>query len=61
MVPTSCPDVPTDVLWPRDTWSNKEEYDKLANKLVEMFNSNFEQYLDGVDEAIKLVTPKLVN
>ena len=57
MVPTSCEGVPTNVLWPEDTWEDKNEYKKLANKLVNMFNANFEKYLDGVEESVKLARP----
>ena len=40
-VPTACPDVPDEVLWPRDTWADKDAYDARARKLAEMFVENF--------------------
>jgi phosphoenolpyruvate carboxykinase (ATP) len=44
-VPTSCPNVPAEVLQPRNTWENKEAYDAqakdLANRFVENFNKKF--------------------
>jgi phosphoenolpyruvate carboxykinase (ATP) len=43
-VPQSCPDVPTEVLNPRDTWADKAAYDAAATKLSEEFNKNFEKY-----------------
>ena len=57
MIPTTCEGVPSDVLLPEGTWENQQEFSKLANKLVEMFNSNFEKYLEGVDEDVKLARP----
>ena len=30
--PTTCPDVPTEVLWPRDTWADKDAYDRQAQQ-----------------------------
>jgi phosphoenolpyruvate carboxykinase (ATP) len=43
-VPASCPDVPDEVLMPRDTWSDKEAYDKKARELFEMFENNFKKF-----------------
>ena len=41
-MPKSCPGVPAEVLNPRNTWSDKEAYDKAATKLRDMFRKNFE-------------------
>ena len=42
-VPTSCPDVPSEILDPRNTWEDKEAYDRQAEKLRDMFRKNFEE------------------
>ena len=34
MVPQSCPDVPSEVLDPRGTWSDKDAYDETARELT---------------------------
>ncbi len=47
-VPTSCPDVPADVLKPRTTWANGAEYDAQAAKLARMFAENFKTFEAGV-------------
>jgi phosphoenolpyruvate carboxykinase (ATP) len=40
-IPTSCPNVPDEILDPRNTWDDKEAYDVAAAKLKEMFQANF--------------------
>ncbi len=52
MMPTTCPNVPSELLNPRNTWNDKSAYDMQAKKLAEMFVKNFEQYKDGVDAEI---------
>lgn len=43
-VPTSCPNVPSEVLIPRNTWEDKDAYDKTAKDLAKHFVENFKQY-----------------
>lgn len=57
-VPKSCPNVPTELLNPRNTWDDKAAYDAQANKLANMFVKNFEQYANGVSEEILNAAPK---
>jgi phosphoenolpyruvate carboxykinase (ATP) len=57
-VPVSCADVPSEVLWPRDTWLDKDDYDRQARKLAGMFIDNFRAFEDGVSEAIRSAGPK---
>jgi phosphoenolpyruvate carboxykinase (ATP) len=57
-VPNSCPDVPAEVLQPRNTWADKGAYDKQARDLARRFNENFEKYEAGVTEAVRAVAPK---
>lgn len=58
-VPVSCPDVPTEVLQPRNTWQDKEAYDRQAADLARRFNENFKKYETGVSEAVRAVAPKV--
>ncbi len=51
-VPKSCPGVPAEVLFPRNTWKDKAAYDKQAQKLAAMFKDNFKQYEDFVDKKV---------
>ena len=57
-IPESCPDVPTEVLQPRSTWSDPEAYDRQAHDLARRFNENFKKYEAGVSEAVRAVAPK---
>ena len=58
-VPTECPNVPSAVLNPRNTWENKKLYDIAANKLAASFIKNFEQYASAANEEIMSAAPKI--
>ena len=51
-IPNNCPNVPTELLNPRNTWENKGAYDAKVNELAEAFNSNFEQFLEYANDEI---------
>jgi len=57
-VPTSCPNVPEEILIPRNTWADKEGYDKTKNKLIGLFQDNFRQFEAGVNKEIIEAGPK---
>ena len=57
-VPVSCPDVPTEVLWPRDTWADKDAYDARARQLADMFVENFKQFEDRVSKNVRAAAPR---
>lgn len=57
-VPQSVPEVPTEILMPRNTWSDPAEYDKQAARLVGMFKENFKQFEDLVTDEIKAAGPR---
>lgn len=59
-MPQTCPNVPAELLNPRNTWANTAEYDQKANHLAELFNKNFKQYADGCSEEILAAAPKAV-
>lgn len=56
-VPESCPDVPQEVLMPKNTWEDKEAYDKKALELAQRFRDNFRQYKDFVADEVKNAGP----
>lgn len=43
-IPTSCGDVPVEILNPRNTWADKGAYDVSAAKLKGLFDGNYERY-----------------
>ncbi len=59
MVPTKCPDVPDDVLWPKNAWKDKKAYDERADSLAKDFKEHFEKaYSDkGIDEDVVVQCP----
>lgn len=50
-IPVEIQGVPSEVLNPRGTWANGDEYDKEANKLADQFRENFKKF-GTVSEAI---------
>jgi phosphoenolpyruvate carboxykinase (ATP) len=57
-VPTSCPDVPSEVLNPRNTWTLAADYDARASALAQMFRENFKRYADHVGNEVASVGPR---
>jgi phosphoenolpyruvate carboxykinase (ATP) len=43
-VPKTCPGVPEGVLDPRQTWADKDAYDRKANELKSRFEDNYHQF-----------------
>jgi phosphoenolpyruvate carboxykinase (ATP) len=58
-IPTECAGVPSEILQPKNTWSDKEGFDKTAKKLAGMFQENFKKYADQASPAILAAGPKL--
>ena len=58
-VPIAVPDVPTEVLWPRDTWADKDAYDRQARTLAGMFVDNFKQFGDRVSDDVRAAGPRV--
>lgn len=56
-IPTSCPEVPSEVLRPRDTWENPNAYDAQARNLAGMFKENFTKYAEHVPEEVRSAGP----
>jgi phosphoenolpyruvate carboxykinase (ATP) len=54
LVPRTCPDVHCDILNPRNTWEDKEAFDRRARKLAQDFKNHFDKaYGDkGIDPAV---------
>ncbi len=57
-VPVEVPDVPPEILNPRDTWADDADYDTAAKKLAAMFRENFGQFEAQVQEEVRAAGPK---
>ena len=55
-IPVECPDVPPEILDPKNTWIDKDSYDLSAKKLAQMFIDNFKKFKD-VSPDIKNAGP----
>ncbi len=58
-VPTSCPNVPNEILNPRNTWADKDAFDNKAQLLANSFVDNFKQYAGKANEEILAAAPKI--
>lgn len=56
-VPENCSGVPTEILMPRNTWTDKAAYDAKARELAASFREEFKQYESYVDEAVLKAGP----
>jgi phosphoenolpyruvate carboxykinase (ATP) len=43
-IPLSCPDVPAELLNPRNAWKDRAAYDQQAQALAEKFEKNFAKF-----------------
>ncbi len=60
LTPQSCPGVPAEILNPRETWEDKDAYDKKASELAKLFINNFSKYADQANEDILSAAPKVL-
>jgi phosphoenolpyruvate carboxykinase (ATP) len=58
-IPTACPGVPSEILNPRNTWTDKAAYDAKATELAIKFNDNFKKYAAQASEEILAAAPKV--
>ncbi|MFC5682508.1 phosphoenolpyruvate carboxykinase (ATP) [Flavobacterium sp. MAHUQ-51] len=50
--PQSCPNVPSEILNPRNTWEDKDLYDTKAVELAQKFKANFQKFESYANEEI---------
>lgn len=56
-IPQQCPGVPEEILMPKNTWKNKEIYEKKAKELSEEFKKKFKKYEPFVSNEVKMAGP----
>ena len=59
-MPVECENVPSEVLNPRNTWKDKEAYDKKAMTLANSFQQNFAKFEKQANEEIMSGAPKVL-
>ncbi|MGD9853463.1 MAG: phosphoenolpyruvate carboxykinase (ATP) [Planctomycetaceae bacterium] len=52
-----CPNVASQLLRPRDTWTDHAAYDQTAARLADLFRKNFAKYADTAGEDIRSAGP----
>jgi phosphoenolpyruvate carboxykinase (ATP) len=57
-VPVAVAGVDSTILDPRATWADPAEYDRTAQKLVQLFVDNFAQFEAHVDEGVRNAAPQ---
>jgi len=57
MMPVECPGVPSEILNPRNTWQDKNDYDQKAKSLAQQFITNFEKFSADTDPEILAAAP----
>ena len=51
-IPANCPDVPVEILIPRNTWKDKAAYDQKARELAKRFKDNFKSFESLVNQKV---------
>ena len=57
-VPVAVEGVDSAILDPRATWADKDEYDRMAQKLVQLFVDNFAEFEAHVDQGVRDAAPQ---
>jgi phosphoenolpyruvate carboxykinase (ATP) len=58
-VPETVEGVPPEIVWPKDSWKDKEDYDNTLVKLAKAFVQNFKKYEAETSPEIKAAGPKI--
>jgi len=57
--PKSCPNVPSEILEPKNAWKDKDAFNQTAQQLAASFVKNFDQYANAANEEILAAAPKV--
>ena len=56
-IPKTCPNIPSEILNPKNVWNDKNEYLTAANKLAEKFEENFTKKYPNMPNEISSAGP----
>jgi phosphoenolpyruvate carboxykinase (ATP) len=59
MVPTTCPDVPVDVMYPSRSWQKETEYWKKYKQLASRFIDNMKKFEADTPKEVIAAGPKI--
>jgi phosphoenolpyruvate carboxykinase (ATP) len=59
-MPKECPNVPDNLLNPKNTWADKDAFEKKANELAQSFVKNFKKYEENTSAEIISAQPKVL-
>jgi len=57
-VPTQCPGIPSELMTPSNSWTDRREYEKKAATLAQLFKTNFKKFEAGTNREVKEAGPK---
>ncbi|KAA3630105.1 MAG: phosphoenolpyruvate carboxykinase (ATP) [Proteobacteria bacterium] len=57
-IPQRCGDIPTEVLNPANSWTDRAAYDAMAARLADLFLTNFRKYADQASDEVLAAGPK---
>ena len=57
-VPTTCPDVPSTLLEPRETWADKNAHDNAVRELCALFSTQFQAFAGHVGDEVRNAGPR---
>ncbi|WP_027380706.1 phosphoenolpyruvate carboxykinase (ATP) [Chryseobacterium daeguense] len=60
-IPVECEGVPSEILYPKNTWNDQSEYDEKAQHLAVQFVQNFKSFESFADEEILSGAPLIQN
>lgn len=58
-IPLACPAVPAEILLPRNTWADIAAYDAAKEKLIGLFQKNFQQFEEHCNPEIVAAGPQI--
>jgi phosphoenolpyruvate carboxykinase (ATP) len=56
---TECPNVPSDILIPKNSWDDSAAFGATAKKLATLFVNNFAKFEAGVSKGVKAAAPQV--
>ncbi len=57
-IPVNCPDVPSEILVPKNTWNDKAGFEATVKKLAGLFQNNFKKYSEGAGKDLVPAGPQ---